>query len=93
MRAADEQPRQLDGRDRRDHADPRRLPEHAQLGSSGRASEFSIRHTEAVTQRVHEARRVLDLSVRYYEQFKRFGDQLASERCSERYADLPVMPT
>jgi len=36
---------------------------------------------------------VLDLSVRYYEQFKRFGDQLASERCSERYADLPVMPT
>jgi phage/plasmid-like protein (TIGR03299 family) len=45
---------------------------------------FSIRHTEAVTQRVHEARRVLDLSVRYYKQFKRFGDQLASERCSER---------
>lgn len=45
---------------------------------------FSIRHTEAVTQRVHEARRVLDLSVSYYKQFKRFGDQLASERCTER---------
>lgn len=45
---------------------------------------FSIRHTEAVTQRVHEARRVLDLSIDYYEQFKRFGDRLASERCTER---------
>jgi phage/plasmid-like protein (TIGR03299 family) len=45
---------------------------------------FSIRHTKAVTQRVHEARRVLDLSINYYKQFKRFGDQLASERCSER---------
>jgi hypothetical protein len=45
---------------------------------------FSIRHTEAVTQRVHEARRVLDLSIDYYAQFKRFGDQLASERCTER---------
>jgi integrase len=44
---------------------------------------FSIRHTEAVTQRVHEARRVLDLSINYYEQFKRFGDRLASERCTE----------
>jgi hypothetical protein len=46
-----------------------------------------------VTQRVHEARRVLDLSINYYEQFKRYGDQLASERCTERYADPPVMPT
>jgi phage/plasmid-like protein (TIGR03299 family) len=39
---------------------------------------FSIRHTEAVTQRVHEARRVLELSIDYYEQFKRYGDELAS---------------
>jgi Domain of unknown function (DUF932) len=45
---------------------------------------FSIRHAEAVTQRAHEARRVLDLSINYYEQFKRYGDQLASERCTER---------
>jgi len=45
---------------------------------------FSIRHTEAAAQRVHEARRVLDLSMDYYEQFKRQGDHLASERCSER---------
>ena len=45
---------------------------------------FSIRHTEAVTQRVHEARRVLDLSVNYYKQFKSYGDELASERCTER---------
>lgn len=45
---------------------------------------FSIRHTEQISRRVHEARRVLDLSVDYYEQFKATGDQLASERCSER---------
>jgi phage/plasmid-like protein (TIGR03299 family) len=45
---------------------------------------FSIRHTEAVTQRVHEARRVLDLSIDYYQQFRQLVDQLASERCTER---------
>jgi phage/plasmid-like protein (TIGR03299 family) len=44
---------------------------------------FAIRHTEAIAQRVHEARRVLELSVDYYEQFKRTGDRLASERCTE----------
>jgi Domain of unknown function (DUF932) len=33
---------------------------------------------------VHEARRVIDLSIDYYAQFKRFGDELASERCTER---------
>jgi len=53
-------------------------------GLANARQKFSIRHTEAVTQRVHEARRVLDLSIDYYEQFKRFGDQLASERCTER---------
>lgn len=45
---------------------------------------FSIRHTEQISRRVHEARRVLDLSIDYYEQFKATGNQLASERCSER---------
>lgn len=45
---------------------------------------FSIRHTEQISRRVHEARRVLDLSVDYYEQFRVTGNQLASERCSER---------
>jgi phage/plasmid-like protein (TIGR03299 family) len=53
-------------------------------GLQNARQKFSIRHTEAVTQRVHEARRVLDLSINYYEQFKRFGDELASQRCSER---------
>jgi len=53
-------------------------------GLANARQKFSIRHTEAVTQRVHEARRVLDLSINYYEQFKCFGDQLASERCTER---------
>lgn len=45
---------------------------------------FSIRHTEAITHRVHEARRVLDISIDYYRQFKQLGDQLAGERCTER---------
>jgi phage/plasmid-like protein (TIGR03299 family) len=45
---------------------------------------FSIRHTEQISRRVHEARRVLDLSLDYYEQFRSTGNQLASERCSER---------
>jgi phage/plasmid-like protein (TIGR03299 family) len=45
---------------------------------------FAIRHTEAAKQHVVEARRVLDLSIDYYKQFKVAGDRLASERCSER---------
>ena len=45
---------------------------------------FSIRHTEQISRRVHEARRVLELSIDYYEQFTVTGNQLASERCSER---------
>ncbi len=45
---------------------------------------FSIRHTEAVTQRAYEARRVLDISIDYYHQFKGLGDQLAWQRCTER---------
>jgi phage/plasmid-like protein (TIGR03299 family) len=53
-------------------------------GLQNARQKFSIRHTEAVTQRVHEARRVLELSINYYEQFKRLGDELASEPCSER---------
>lgn len=52
------------------------------LGSA--RQKLSIRHTEAITRRVHEARRVLELSLNYYAQFKRTGDQLASERCTER---------
>jgi phage/plasmid-like protein (TIGR03299 family) len=45
---------------------------------------FSIRHTEQISRRVGEARRVLDLSIDYYAQFSALGNQLASERCSER---------
>ena len=45
---------------------------------------FSIRHTEQIGRRVHEARRVLDLSIDYYEQFRATGNRLASESCSER---------
>ncbi|MHB1570360.1 MAG: DUF932 domain-containing protein, partial [Solirubrobacteraceae bacterium] len=40
---------------------------------------YSIRHTERIREHVHQARRVLDLSVDYYRQFKQLGDHLASE--------------
>jgi phage/plasmid-like protein (TIGR03299 family) len=45
---------------------------------------FSIRHTEQIGRRVHEARRVLELSVDYYAQFKALGNQLASEAMTDR---------
>jgi len=45
---------------------------------------FSIRHTEQISRRVHDARRVLDLSIDYYKQFQVTGNELASERCTER---------
>ena len=44
---------------------------------------YSIRHTEKIREHVHQARRVLDLSIDYYQQFKRAGDQLATERFTE----------
>jgi phage/plasmid-like protein (TIGR03299 family) len=44
---------------------------------------YSLRHTEGIREHVHQARRVLDLSVDYYRQFKHAGDQLATERFSE----------
>jgi hypothetical protein len=44
---------------------------------------YSIRHTEKIREHVHQARRVLDLSIAYYKQFKHTGDQLACERFSE----------
>jgi hypothetical protein len=44
---------------------------------------YSIRHTERVRKHVHQARRVLELSVDYYKQFKHGGDRLATERFTE----------
>ena len=36
-----------------------------------------------IREHVHQARRVLDLSIDYYQQFKRAGDQLATEQFTE----------
>jgi len=44
---------------------------------------YSIRHTEKIREHVHQARRVLDLSIDYYKQFKDAGDHLACQRFSE----------
>jgi len=56
----------------------RGVPENAQLGPTERAAEVLDPPHERSRQRVHEARRVLRALDRYYEQFKRFGDALAS---------------
>jgi phage/plasmid-like protein (TIGR03299 family) len=43
-----------------------------------------VRHVGDPTSQLHEARRVLGLTVDYYRQFARFGDQLALAPISER---------
>jgi hypothetical protein len=44
----------------------------------------SLSSVSLASNRSKPARRVLDLSINYYDQFKRYGDQLASESCTER---------
>jgi phage/plasmid-like protein (TIGR03299 family) len=44
---------------------------------------FRFRHTGGLHGRLHEARRVMQLTVNYAEQFKRLGDRLALEPISE----------
>lgn len=53
------------------------------LGLERAKQRYSIRHTEKIREHVHQARRVLELSVDYYQQFKTLGDELASERITE----------
>src|SRR5207249_850245 len=36
-----------------------------------------------MTGKLHEARRVLEITVDYYKQFKRFGDELAGQRMTD----------
>jgi phage/plasmid-like protein (TIGR03299 family) len=45
---------------------------------------FKCRHTGGLHQRLHEARRVMQLTLDYAEQFKRLGDRLALEPITER---------
>jgi hypothetical protein len=44
---------------------------------------FRCRHTGRLHTRLHEARRVMRLTINYAEQFKRLGDRLALEPISE----------
>jgi hypothetical protein len=55
-------------------------------GAVGRPRPFDprVRHVGEPTGQLHEARRVLGLTVRCYRQFARFGDQLALAPISER---------
>jgi Domain of unknown function (DUF932) len=45
---------------------------------------FKCRHTGGLHQRLHEARRVMQITIDYAEQFKRMGDRLALEPITER---------
>ncbi len=44
---------------------------------------FRFRHTGGLHTRMHEARRVMQITIEYAEQFKRLGDRLALEPISE----------
>jgi phage/plasmid-like protein (TIGR03299 family) len=52
---------------------------------------FKCRHTGGLHQRLHEARRVMQLTLDYAEQFKRLGDRLALEPISERVLRTRVL--
>lgn len=43
----------------------------------------AIRHTGDLAGKLHEARRVLDITIDYYTKFKRLGDQLAGQRMTD----------
>jgi phage/plasmid-like protein (TIGR03299 family) len=45
---------------------------------------FRFRHTGGLHTRLHEARRVMQITIDYAEQFKRLGDRLALEPITER---------
>lgn len=55
-------------------------------GLANARQKFSIRHTEAVTQRVHEARRVLDLSIDYYSSARSSRSSTRAARATPRVA-------
>ena len=52
-------------------------------GLEAAARVYAVRHAGDMTGKLHEARRVLDITVDYYRQFKRFGDQLAGQRMTD----------
>jgi phage/plasmid-like protein (TIGR03299 family) len=45
---------------------------------------YRVRHIGDTSQRLHEAREALDLSIDYAKQFKKFGDRLAKQKIAER---------
>jgi phage/plasmid-like protein (TIGR03299 family) len=44
---------------------------------------YAVRHSGDMTGKLHEARRVLEITVDYYTQFKHFGDHLAGQRMTD----------
>jgi phage/plasmid-like protein (TIGR03299 family) len=52
---------------------------------------FRFRHTGGLHTRLHEARRVMQITIDYAEQFKRLGDRLALEPITERALHTRVL--
>ncbi len=52
---------------------------------------FRFRHTGGLHARMHEVRRVMQITIDYAEQFKRLGDRLALEQISERALQTRVL--
>jgi len=47
---------------------------------------YTIRHLGNMSQKIAEARSVMDVTINYYEQFKALGDKLALEKISDKTA-------
>lgn len=66
------------------------------LRSMNASRTMRIHHTGDIAEKIHEARKVMDLTINYYEKFKLVGDRLATERLSlkmfERKVVAPLFP-
>ena len=47
---------------------------------------YTLRHLGNMSQKIHEARQVMDVTINYYEQFKLVGDKLALAKVSDKQA-------
>lgn len=51
---------------------------------------YTLRHMGDMTQKIAEARKVLGITINYYEQFKAFGDKLGTVNLSDRRAKSTI---
>jgi phage/plasmid-like protein (TIGR03299 family) len=62
------------------------------LGNAKRGGRsYTVRHTGNINAKLHEARNVMEMTINYYEQFKKFGDQMALESISQSALETRVL--